>query len=83
MIVLCADDTGRWGKKGIFATIGSRFPVVQEEFEQAKPASGKCLWIRQTLNDDDEGDKLYAAIVIGQKATSFLEVSGYLHKVNK
>jgi len=67
---VCTDDTGRWGTKGIFASINSRWPKVAEEFARQTPAMGTCMHVK--VGDDEYLGKQYVAVVVGQKVLNFM-----------
>ena len=58
VVVICTDDTGKWGNKGIFASINSRWPKVAKEFAIKLPAMGTCMWVKVA---DDECISLFVS----------------------
>jgi hypothetical protein len=52
MVVVCTDDTGKWGTKGIFAAITAQWPEVAADYLQKLPAMGTCMLTKIEREDD-------------------------------
>ncbi|XP_060086323.1 chromodomain-helicase-DNA-binding protein 1-like [Ylistrum balloti] len=80
VVVHCADDSGSWGRGGIFSAIGRRSSAPQEQYELAGDmgdlALGDCHLIALDDNHTRDGEEDWLALVIGQHRDKWNNLSG-------
>ncbi|KAK6180019.1 hypothetical protein SNE40_012242 [Patella caerulea] len=68
IIVHCADDSGRWGRGGLFSAIASRSPQPEKQYELAGKCQDLALGDCHLINIDDiegreDGEDLLGLII--------------------
>ncbi|OWF36362.1 Chromodomain-helicase-DNA-binding protein 1-like [Mizuhopecten yessoensis] len=80
VIVHCADDSGSWGRGGLFSAIGRRSSAPQEQYELAGDmgdlALGNCHLIALDDNHTRDGEEDWLALVIAQHRDKRNNLSG-------
>lgn len=80
VIVHCADDSGGWGKGGIFSAIERRSTGPQEQYELAGDMGdldlGDCHLIALDDKHTRDGEEDWLALIIGQHRDKYNNLSG-------
>ncbi|KAH3882424.1 hypothetical protein DPMN_006363 [Dreissena polymorpha] len=79
IIVHCADDSGGWGKGGIFTAISSRSTIPEEQYELAGQMKDLALGDCHVISLDKEGSSAehsWVALIIAQHRDKHGRLSG-------
>ncbi|KAK3102784.1 hypothetical protein FSP39_013885 [Pinctada imbricata] len=80
LIIHCADDSGRWGKGGLFTAISNRTKAVEEQYEMAanmKDLSlGDCHLISMEDPENKEDKEDWLILIIAQHRDRKNNLSG-------
>ncbi|XP_033752107.1 chromodomain-helicase-DNA-binding protein 1-like [Pecten maximus] len=80
VIVHCADDSGGWGRGGIFSAIGRRSTAPQEQYELAGDMGDLALGDCHLISLDDkftrDGEEDWLGLIIGQHRDKHNHLSG-------